>query len=651
MLPGVDVRASGPDEDASGDFISRVQIGRTAATADDAFRVVQTLPGVAGSDYAASFLVRGGESDETLVRYDGFDLLEPYHIPYWGGAISILSPDVVGGMRLLRGGLPARYGRQLSGALEIDSPDERPERPRYLVGAGPTQLRALFAGPTRGGGSYFLAVRHGLLAALGRLHRLDRDASIIPDFQDAIGEARFHPADGQEVRFLALGAREKLRYDMPYEENDLNGAVRNATLGASWSLQRDRLRQRLVVSADRFEKHRVAGKSGRDDGVTRALRARAEGALALGGRTALEWGAAGEYEDAWLALDGIRGSLNAAGYQETVEPLVDGTATRRRAEGYVSLRAPAGSALSVTAGVNVSRDFYSWGLRRDGTSIPGTPGFAFVSPRLSIEGRIGSAARAWASMGLLHQPSFLNDLERESVPLGRDRGAAETVAGLQATPWGALFRAEGYVRAERGAGIPIQDVAAQPEPPFALDRGGARGLELTVRTPLWARLDVQLGYAWSRAVWTAPDGPTPAGDGTATAAVVPRSFDQRHAGSLALNVRPAPGWNLNATARYHTGSPYSPSLWREDSTGTWARSFGSFMASRYPDYFRVDLRLSHPLSLARVIGGQAYVELINATGRRNVHQYTYVFDGAGPPRRESVELFPRMPAAGFEITF
>src|SRR5512142_586991 len=86
MLPGVDVRASGPDEDASGDFISRVQIGRTAATADDAFRVVQTLPGVAGSDYAASFLVRGGESDETLVRYDGFDLLEPYHIPYWGGA-------------------------------------------------------------------------------------------------------------------------------------------------------------------------------------------------------------------------------------------------------------------------------------------------------------------------------------------------------------------------------------------------------------------------------------------------------------------------------------------------------------------------------------------------------------------------------------
>lgn len=651
-LPGVQVRAVRPLMlDPSTDFITRDQIGRTAATADDAFRVVQTLPGVAGSDYSASFMVRGGESDETLVRFDGFDLLEPYHIPYWGGAISVVSSDVVQSMRLSRGGLPARYGRELSGALEIESSRDRPAGPRYQVGAGPTQLRALMQGPTKGGGSYLFAVRHGLLAALGRLRRLDRDATIVPDFQDFLGEARFHPGEGQEITLLGLGAREKLRYDMPYDENDLNGTVRNATLGASWSYRpSDRTVHRLIVSADRFHNARVVGRSGRDDSVTRALRARLEGERSLGGGMAVEWGAAGEYEDGWLALAGIRGSLATSGYQETVEHVVSGTAARRRAEGYLSLRAAASSRASITAGVNVSRDFYAWNLRRDGVLLPGTPGFAFVSPRLSVQARLGHAGTAWASMGMMRQPSLLNHLERESVPLGRNREAAETAVGFEIAPagrgWGASavapisLRVEGYLRRERGAGMPIEDVTAQPDPPFPLDRGSSSGIESSVRARVGARVDVSLGYTLSRAVWTSPQG------------VVPRSFDQPNAAALSVDVRPAPGWNLNALARYHTGSPYTPSVWtHDDSSGVWTRGFAAFMGARYPDYFRLDFRLSHPLSIGST-GGRAYVELINATGRTNVHQYTYVVDTPGAaPRRAAVELFPRMPAAGFEVSF
>jgi hypothetical protein len=642
-LPGIDVLAPpAAPSDPRADFITSDQIRRTAATADDAFRVVQTLPGVAGSDYAASFLVRGGESDETLVRFDGFDLLEPYHIPYWGGAISVVSPDVVQTMRLSRGGLPARFGRQLSGALEIESTRDRPAGPRYQVGAGPTQLRALVTGPTRGGGSYLLGIRHGLLAAIGRLHRLDRDASIVPDFQDLIGEARLRPAEGHELTLLALGAREKLRYDMPYDENDLSGTVRNLTLGASWSYRpSDRVQHRLVLSADRFHKQHVVGRSGHDDSVTRALRARLEGEMSLGGGKALEWGAAGEYEDGWLALEGIQGSLAASGYQEQVEHLVAGTAARRRIEGYLSARAAAGSRATLTAGVNVSRDFYAWGLRRDGAPLPGTPGFAFVSPRLSVLGRLGARSTAWASVGLMRQPSLLNHLERESLPLGRNREAGEAVAGFEVAPAGVAFRVEGYLRGERGAGLPAQDVTAQPDPPFPLDRGSSRGLEGSLRTPQWARIDASLGYALSRAVWTGAKR------------VVPRSFDQPHAASLSINVRPAAGWNLNVLARGHTGSPYTPSSWtRADSSGTWTRRYGAFMSARYPAYVRIDFRLSHPIGIGSP-GGQAYVELINATGRENVHQYTYVFreGAAAAPRREAVELFPRMPAAGFEFSF
>jgi hypothetical protein len=241
----------------------------------------------------------------------------------------------------------------------------------------------------------------------------------------------------------------------------------------------------------------------------------------------------------------------------------------------------------------------------------------------------------------MRQPSLLNHLERESLPLGRNREAGEAVAGFEVAPAGVAFRVEGYLRGERGAGLPAQDVTAQPDPPFPLDRGSSRGLEGSLRTPQWARIDASLGYALSRAVWTGAKR------------VVPRSFDQPHAASLSINVRPAAGWNLNVLARGHTGSPYTPSSWtRADSSGTWTRRYGAFMSARYPAYVRIDFRLSHPIGIGSP-GGQAYVELINATGRENVHQYTYVFreGAAAAPRREAVELFPRMPAAGFEFSF
>src|SRR4029079_17288813 len=93
------------------------------------------------------------------------------------------------------------------------------------------------------------------------------------------------------------------------------------------------------------------------------------------------------------------------------------------------------------------------GLRRDGAPLPGTPGFAFVSPRLGVLARLGSAGSAWASMGLMRQPSLLNNLERESLPLGRNREAAETAAGFEVAPAGARLRRGGHLPRQPGDGL------------------------------------------------------------------------------------------------------------------------------------------------------------------------------------------------------
>jgi len=113
-------------------------------------------------------------------------------------------------------------------------------------------------------------------------------------------------------------------------------------------------------------------------------------------------------------------------------------------------------------------------------------------------------------------------------------------------------------------------------------------------------------------------------------------------------------WDLTGIARLHSGDPYTSTFWdSQDQRYNWFLVSGLEMGARYPDYFRLDFRLSH-----RVGGrfpGAFYVELINATNHQNVFLYTWHFEpipgGGSYPTRQTLELFPRLPSAGFEIRF
>jgi len=646
-LNEVVVHAGPPGPESHAQSISTQEIRRLPATADDLFRAVQLLPGLAAPDFTASFLLRGGESDETLVRLDEVDLLEPFHVRGWGGAISVVSLDAVSGARLQRGGLPARYGRQLSGALEIESPSERPEKRVSSIGAGLTHVRAMTSGPMKGGGSYLVAARHGLVAAVNRAYRLDPNARVEPDFQDVLAETRFRAGARGSLLLMALASRDQLEYDESWDESDVNGLDRNLTIGGIWTARpSDRFHHRLVVSTDLFDRRHRIGHTGHDDDRTRAVRTRLEGEFAVAPAHSLEAGVAGEWEDARLRFEDIDASLRAGRYVEQTVGVTEGSAVRRRGEIYASLHSRLGERISTTAGVNLAADAYRWGVRRDGLVPPMNDGSANASPRLSAAARLSDRLLLRAAAGLLRQPAFLNLLssERLAVSLGRTRAAREAIVGADLTlPAAGQIRIDGYLRRDRGVSVPLQDLAVRPENLSPLDRGRARGIEVYVKAPSPRRADASVGYALSKATWETPLGP------------VPRSFDQRHSFSVSVNVRPAGAWNVNATARYHTGAAYTQVFWTSpDGRYDWSKSYGPFMGARYPDYFRLDLRATHPLRWG-LPGSQFYVELINATGHENVLLYTQEFKplplGGSAPRRLTIDLLPRIPSVGFEVRF
>ena len=97
---------------ASSQFLSGDEIRLLPHVADDAFRVLHKLPGVASSDFQAPFNLRGGASDEVKIVIAGLELFEPYHMRTLYSPLSIIDPGIIGQAQMLSGGF-TRLRRRL----------------------------------------------------------------------------------------------------------------------------------------------------------------------------------------------------------------------------------------------------------------------------------------------------------------------------------------------------------------------------------------------------------------------------------------------------------------------------------------------------------------------------------------------------------
>jgi ferric enterobactin receptor len=87
----------------------------------DVLKMVQMLPGVSGTSESSSGLnVRGGNSDETLVMYDGFTV---YHVDHFYGIFSAFNSQSIKNVRLHKGWSEAKYGGRASSVVEITGKD------------------------------------------------------------------------------------------------------------------------------------------------------------------------------------------------------------------------------------------------------------------------------------------------------------------------------------------------------------------------------------------------------------------------------------------------------------------------------------------------------------------------------------------------
>lgn len=85
----------------------------------DPFRILNTIPGVSLVGVSSQPSVRGSLQGESIIKFDGVELMDPYHLKDFHSLISAINNEAVGGIEVYTGGFPVNYGNGIGGVIEI----------------------------------------------------------------------------------------------------------------------------------------------------------------------------------------------------------------------------------------------------------------------------------------------------------------------------------------------------------------------------------------------------------------------------------------------------------------------------------------------------------------------------------------------------
>jgi outer membrane receptor protein involved in Fe transport len=610
--------------------LSREEIDGLPHLGGDLFRALSLFPGVTGNDVSAAFSVHGGRSDEVRVVLDGMELYDAFHLRDYDSALSIVPARSLGGAQLLTGAFPVSHGDRMSGVLELES--REPEPGRHLA-LGIDVLDALAQGAglfADGRGAWMVTGRRGSLDLAG-----DAIGDEHPAFWDVLGKAEI---DTQAGRFglHALVADDELEL-LAEAEDEFERLENDYHRSYIWLRHRKAFRDRLLVetlaSRSRIERDRASetreeeGSFGlRDRRDLEVLGLTQSWDLQLDPRHLVRWGWELRRYDAAFDYDKTldREFVVVAPFSPPTPPVhrFAGTVEGDHAALWVSDRLSLFERLTVELGIRYDRH-------------PGTDD-TLASPRINLAWRLGERSVARAAWGRFYQSQRPYELQVEDAEtglypaelsehwvLGYEAFPAENRLGLDALRV-ELFRRDVPNPRPRYENL-LEPLNFFPE--IEPDRvridpthSTSQGVELLVRGRAGTRVGWWAAYSWSR-VEDRLDGRT-----------VPRSLDQPHTATVAVDLALPRRWNLALAWRYHSGWPttpvsagfVAPEEDDEEEPELVAR-FGELNSERLPVYHRLDLRASRTRALRK--GSLTfYVDVQNLYDRENLAGFDLAVD-------------------------
>jgi hypothetical protein len=608
---------------------SRYEIARTQTTArrfigardlehmpdigDDVIRAVARLPGLASNGFSSLSHFRGGELGETLVRFDGLRLYDPFHLRDFQSMFSAIDPRIVSSMDIYTGGFPATFGDRMSGVVDVESMVVEDEI-YHEIGASFFNSSFLSSGKFADdrAGWVVSARRSNLDILYDRFSdQLDR-----PRYFDLFSKLRFDVSESLSITANLLRAEDRITLADDADREEEAAAYQNDSY--EW-LRFDhspggRTSGTTLLSRTHLESFRegASAKIGVSSGALTDLRSftlttlQSDWSRLFGARMLLDFGGSitrmhGEYDYTDHVDFDVLFDVEGAQMVPTRDRAIIVQPHGRQQSFYSTLRMDWNSKVATEIGLRWNRQ-----------SIDGYDSQT-LGPRLGVRYGISESGTVRASWGRFFQSQAINELQvndgidsfdppqrSEQLVVGYDKLFAS----------GAVLRIEAYEKAMSDLRPRFENVLNSRVllPELKPDRirihpehAIARGLEITI-DGVSRRLEWWGSLSWARVR-----------DETAGIEVL-RSWDQTYALSAGFHWERG-HWTTSAALAYRTGWPTSTVV-SLDETSFPTVSVPARNDRRLSAFGSLDMRLSREFRFERS-ALSLFVEVANVTGRRN----------------------------------
>jgi outer membrane receptor protein involved in Fe transport len=612
------------------------EIRRSPGSAEDIFRVMQSLPGVAtAGGKSAQLIVRGGSPDENLTLLDHIEIYNPIHFARTGesmGIISIINPSLLRSVDFLTGGFPAMYGDKMSSVFEMSLVDGNKELTNVDLNANLAGFGALVDGPTIGGGSMVFSARRGFFDLLTSL--LNKPAA--PQYYDFVGKVTYDLDARNRVSVVGFYYLDRITRTGATKESatvskytNVNRDDYGSAAGVNWRfLISNKLYTLTTLSFSGNGWNTLQGTASAPSLSGEDI---LENNYSLKNETVLQVSSAleikGGFQVQWID------SRHTAWQPED---------TTRRGE----IIPP--SSIAYFPALSTKTAFFlqdTWkplpnlsmttGLRYDVFSCTNE---ATWSPRLGMSYYLTEKISLNASYGYFYQTPAAYQIALDPInQLLKSSRATHAIFGIE-------YLADEDLRATIEVYQKnLTSVVVSNDTTNILTNTGsgtAQGVEFSIQKKYTSGFVGSASYSYS--ISQRQDG--------ASLPTYAFEYDRPHIINLIAGWEAGNNWQIGFKWQFASGNPYTPVVGTIKKGGLFYVIDGARNSDRYPDYHKLDIRIDKKF-VFNSFTLTAYLDLWNIYNRTNVLSYTYSTDAAGNITQNERLDFGLLPIIGLTAQF